>query len=158
MAVAAENIFAREAGQQEFLGGDVSVEADVRGGRQRVGAVETVETRDQKPDAEADVGRVVRAGGDAPVDLLLEGAVHIGAAVIIDDPSDQAGTPGRSGRLGGVGHKGRRRTVPLRGGEDAPGDLVERLPVGRHLLCPGGGQQAEHEAEEQRFLHSFGSL
>ena len=72
MAVAAENIFAREAGQQEFLGGDVSVEADVRGGRQRVGAVETVETRDQKPDAEADVGRVVRAGGDAPVDLLLD--------------------------------------------------------------------------------------
>jgi len=81
--VVLEDVVARKAEQQEFLGRDVAVDRDVGGSGHRVRAVETVQTGDEEAQTEADVGRVVGTGGDAPVDLFLERAVHVRAAVAL---------------------------------------------------------------------------
>ena len=88
--VVLEDVVARKAEQQEFLGRDVAVDRDVGGSGHRVRAVETVQTGDEEAQTEADVGRVVGTGGDAPVDLFLERAVHVRTAVVVDDPADEA--------------------------------------------------------------------
>ena len=91
------DVVARKAQQHEFLGREVAVNRNVRRCGDRVGAVEPVESRQQESDAEAYVRGVVGSRGDAPVDLLFEGAVHVRTAVIVDDAADQPRTFHRSG-------------------------------------------------------------
>lgn len=118
--VVLEDVVARKAEQQEFLGRDVAVDRDVGGSGHRVRAVETVQTGDEEAQTEADVGRVVGTGGEAPVDLFLERAVHVRAAVVVDDPADEALALGGRRERCRVGGWAARRSRPRRSGTEPP--------------------------------------
>ncbi len=161
LAVVVEDVVAREAQQHEFLGREVAVDGDVRRSRDRVGAVESVEARQQEADAEAHVRRVVGAGGDAPVDLLFEGAVFVRVAVVVDDaPEQPRALGGESRRVGGgaqrIGGRGRL-------GADLAADGGDRIARRNHLrvvVCQArllrggrGGRQQDPEADEDTSYH-----
>ena len=99
--VVVEDVVAREAEQDEFFGRDVAVDRDIRRGGHGVRAVYSVKPRHEEPDAEADIRRIVRAGGDAPVDFLFERTVDVRTAVIVDDAAYEAFALG--GRCEGCG-------------------------------------------------------
>ena len=99
--VVVEDVVAREAEQDEFFGREVAVNRDVRRGGHGVRAVYPVKPRYEESDSEADIRRVVRAGGDAPVDFLFERTVDVRTAVIVDDAAYEAFALG--GRCEGCG-------------------------------------------------------
>ena len=99
--VVVEDVVAREAEQDEFFGRDVAVDRDIRRGGHGVRAVYPVKPRYEESDSEADIRRVVRAGGDAPVDFLFERTVDVRTAVIVDDAAYEAFALG--GRCEGCG-------------------------------------------------------
>ena len=154
--VVVEDVVAREAKQDEFLGRHVAVDRDVRGGRDRVGAVEPVEARQQESDAESHVRRVVGAGSDAPVDLFLERAVDVRLAVIVDDAAQQA-VPFRGRRTERI--CGREGVRCEGGGGNRVGyrscgvDLFDKPGgSGSRPACPGvlsAGRQRDREGDDQ---------
>ena len=156
------DVVARETQQHEFFGREVAVNRNVRRCGDRVGAVEPVEARQQKPDAEAHVRGVVGTRGDAPVDLLFESAVHVRAAVIVDDAADQPRPFHRSGE----GCRIRQPDSAGVGVRFGLPDLRKRLFGRGEILLRGvralgrraqrGCRQQDGEEEETGLFHEFG--
>ena len=101
--VVRENVVSRHAQRIEARHRDVAEDRDVRRRRDRVRAVEAVESRSQQPDAETRVLRVAGTSGEGEIYLLLEGLVGGRLPEIIDDAPQKGSLFGSLRRQRGVG-------------------------------------------------------
>ena len=101
--VVRENVVSRHAQRIEPRYRDVAEDRDVGRRRDRVRAVEAVESRRQQADAETRILRVAGTSGEGEVDLLLEGLVGGRLPEVIDDAPQEGFLFGSLRRQRGVG-------------------------------------------------------